>query len=50
MNFSDVKIYALNLFALTISMSKIELFLKITVLITTIGYTLHKWWLMNKKK
>lgn len=50
MNFTDLKIYGLNFSAFALSLTEIELFLKIAVLLTTIGYTIHKWYLMNKKK
>ena len=50
MNLTDLKIYGLNLSAFAISMTEVELFLKITVLVVTIGYTIQKWYLMNKEK
>lgn len=50
MNLTDLKIYGLNLGAFAISLTEVELLLKVTVLIVTIGYTIQKWYLMNKKK
>lgn len=50
MNLTDLKIYGLSLSAFAISMTEVELFLKITVLVVTIGYTIQKWYLMNKNK
>ena len=50
MNLTDLKIYGLNLGAFAISLTEVELLLKVTVLIVTIGYTVQKWYLMNKKK
>jgi hypothetical protein len=43
MNFTDLKIYTLNSIALMLSMTAIEPFLKITLLVLSIGYTIHKW-------
>ena len=49
MNFTDIKIYLFSSLSLTISMSNIDLALKIVLLLVTIGYTLTKWFLMMKK-
>lgn len=50
MSFTDIKIYALNGSSLMISFTNIDVALKLTLLIVSIGYTLHKWYLMTKKK
>ena len=50
MSLTDLKIYGFNFGALALSLTEVELILKIIVLISTIGYTLHKWYLMNKNK
>ena len=50
MRFSDLKLYGINLSAFLISMTDIDVFLKITLLIVSIGYTVHKWYLLNKNK
>jgi hypothetical protein len=50
MNLTDFKIYALNGSSLMISFTNIDAILKILLLGVSIGYTLHKWYLMNKKK
>ncbi len=50
MNLTDLKIYTMNAGALAISLTQVEMILKVAVLLITIGYTLHKWYLMNKKK
>lgn len=50
MNLTDLKIYGMNVGALALSLTEVEAILKVAVLIITIGYTIHKWWLMNKKK
>ena len=49
MNLTDLKIYGLNFGALMLSLTEIEAILKVMVLAVTIGYTIHKWYLMNKK-
>jgi len=46
MTISDLKIYLLNLGTLAISMSQIDMILKIILLAASIGYTIHKWWLL----
>jgi hypothetical protein len=50
MSLTDLKIYGLNLGAFAISLTEVELLLKVTVLLVTIGYTVQKWYLMNKNK
>tara|TARA_R110000824_G_scaffold185827_1_gene366877 strand:- start:6287 stop:6451 length:165 start_codon:yes stop_codon:yes gene_type:complete len=44
MTFSDIKIYTLNSFAFAMSLSGIETTLKIVLLLASIGYTTHKWY------
>lgn len=48
MNYTDLKIYFYNTIALGISMTEVELILKIILLICTIGYTISRW-LHNEK-
>ena len=50
MTISDLKIYLLNIGTLAISMSQIDMILKLTLLAVSIAYTLHKWWLLSKNK
>jgi hypothetical protein len=51
MNFTDLKLYTLNAVSLMVSMTAIEPFLKITLLLVSIGYTIHKWLqVVNKKE
>jgi len=50
MNISDLKIYALNLSTFAISMSQVDMILKVLLLSISIGYTTHKWWLLNRNK
>lgn len=48
MNLSDIKIYTLNFSSFAISMTNTDIILKITLLVVSIGYTIHKWYLLNK--
>lgn len=50
MNIGDLKIYLLNLSTFAISLSHVDMILKILLLAISIGYTTHKWWLLNKNK
>jgi hypothetical protein len=46
----DLKLYCLNITSFTIaSLDWLEPILKILLLVTTLGYTAHKWWLMKNK-
>lgn len=47
---SDLKLYLLNAFSLTVSFTDIELGLKILLLLVTIGYTITKWADLRKDK
>ena len=46
----DVKLLLLNGLALAISMTDIEVWLKIILLLVTIGYTVSKWVKLKEKK
>jgi hypothetical protein len=46
----DYKTLFINMGSLGLSLTDIDIILKIALLIITIGYTLQKWYLMNKKK
>ena len=46
----DYKTLFINIGSFGISMTDIDVVLKIILLSVTIGYTLQKWWLLNKKK
>ena len=46
---TDYKTLLINLGTFLFSMTNIDIALKIILLITTIGYTAHKWYLMTKK-
>ena len=46
---ADIRLYLLNAGAFTVTMMDwLEPVLKITLLIVTIGYTLHKWYKLKK--
>ena len=49
MSMQDIKIYALNTSSLAISFTDIDTILKVVLLLVSIGYTVNKWYLMNKK-
>tara|TARA_R110002167_G_scaffold300733_1_gene505027 strand:+ start:469 stop:630 length:162 start_codon:yes stop_codon:yes gene_type:complete len=50
MDTSSMKIYILNAVALLISFTEVDLVLKALLTIVVIGYTSHKWYLMNKNR
>ena len=43
MNIGDIRLYTLNITALSVSMTNIENYLKVLLLLVSIGYTLSKW-------
>jgi|TARA_R100001224_G_C3923735_1_gene116230 hypothetical protein len=50
MSVSDIKLLAINGIALAISMTHLEVSLKIILLLVTIGYTISKWVKLKEKK
>ena len=50
MTTEDVKIYAINLSTMILSLSQIEVMLKIMLLVASIGYTISKWIEIYRKK
>jgi hypothetical protein len=47
----DIKLYAINSATLGVTtFTKIEMGLKLLLLVVTIGYTVHKWMELKKKK
>jgi len=51
MGLDDLKLYCLNITSFTIaSFDWLEPVLKITLLVVTIGYTVHKWLKLKKEK
>lgn len=49
MNEHDVRLVLLNTTAMTVSMSQVETLLKLALLLMSIGYTAHRWYLLRKK-
>jgi hypothetical protein len=49
MNLNDIKILGINSVVLGVSMTEIDVILKILLLLVSIGYTVHKWYLMYGK-
>ena len=49
MNEHDVRLVLLNTTAMTVSMAQVEILLKLTLLLMSIGYTAHRWYLLKKK-
>lgn len=47
---NEVKLWIINILVLSVSFTNVEVVLKITSLFILIGYNLHKWYLMIKKK
>lgn len=45
----DIKMYLLNISTFAISMSHIDMILKITLLVLSVGYTAQRWYLLNKE-
>jgi hypothetical protein len=50
MSEQDVRLLLLNVTAMGISMSHVEMFLKISLLLVSIGYTAQRWWILYKNK
>jgi len=50
MNIGDLKLGIINLSTLAISMSHVDMVLKITLLVITIFYTLNKWRIEHKNR
>jgi hypothetical protein len=50
MNEQDVRLLLINTTAMTISMAQVEMILKLSLLIVSIGYTAQRWWLLHKNK
>jgi hypothetical protein len=46
----DYKTLFINMGSLGLSLTDIDIILKIALLVITIGYTLQKWYLINKTK
>lgn len=48
MTFEEIKLYVFSLFTLTMSYSNLDKFLKLLLLVITIGYAIDKW--VNHRK
>ena len=48
MNLAALKLYTINSVTLGVTMMDIEWWLKIILLLVTIGYTVTKWWNIKK--
>ena len=48
MNLTDVKVYTFNSLTMMVTFTDVEMALKILLLIASIGYTLQRWYMMNK--
>ena len=46
---TDYQLIFINASSVTISLTNIDIVLKIILLSVTIGYTIQKWYLLNKK-
>ena len=44
MDIQDLKLIAINSFSLMVSMTQVEMALKIFLLVVSIGYTMQKWY------
>ena len=45
---TDFKLYIINGASFMVSLMNIDAFLKITLLLLTIGYTINKWYIISK--
>ena len=50
MDTTDLKVLTFNAATMALSFSELEEVLKILLLIASIGYTMQKWWIINKKR
>ena len=48
MSITDAKVYAFNAASFVVSFTAIEDALKLALLCASLGYTVHKWYLMHK--
>ena len=48
--FNEIRLWLINIFILSFSFSNAEVVLKVLSLAILIGYNLHKWYLLIKKK
>ena len=50
MDTTDLKVLTVNAATMALSFSELEEVLKILLLLASIGYTMQKWWIINKKR
>ena len=50
MDTTDLKVLTFNAATMALSFSELEEVLKILLLVASIGYTMQKWWIINKKR
>lgn len=51
MNMQDLKLYFINVSTLAFtSLAQIDMALKITLVLVSIGYTLQRWYLLDKER
>ena len=50
MNTTDLKVLTFNAATMALSFSELEEVLKILLLVASIGYTMQKWYIINKKR
>jgi hypothetical protein len=50
MNMSDLKLYLINGLTLAMSFAHIDMVLKIILLSASIGYTIQRWYLLDKER
>jgi hypothetical protein len=50
MNNDDVKVGILNMAVFALSFSELESYLKVALLLVSIGYTANKWYKLHKEK
>jgi hypothetical protein len=50
MGMSDIKLYAINAITLGVSMTQLDTALKIILLSASIGYTIQRWYLLEKER
>ena len=46
----DFRLMLLNVTTMGISMAQVEMLLKISLLLVSIGYTAQRWWILHKNK
>tara|TARA_R110000803_G_scaffold145933_3_gene211733 strand:- start:21858 stop:22025 length:168 start_codon:yes stop_codon:yes gene_type:complete len=50
MGISDIKLFLLNTGTLAVSFSQIDTLLKIILLSVSIGYTIQRWYMLDKER